>query len=136
MTIDDELLLEIIKPNLNGEIGKDALIRRIVGRDIIWYRLEHFEDYPITLGTGRSTSYEIVKITPDIVVRTKAPTLVNTHGGPTMVSPEEIAFEIENDLHWDFQESLRQTKKYKKEISRYSNHYSNHIPKVCTFVCE
>ena len=46
---------------------------------------------------------ESVRITPDIVVR------LHDVGGKY----SEIAFELENDIHWDFQESLRQVKKYK-----------------------
>ena len=99
MTIDDELLLELIKPDSNGKIGKEP----------IWYKLEHSENYTITLGTRSATTTEIVKMTPDIVVRVENAKL----SGPLMLQPEEIAFEVENDIHWDFQESLRQAKKYK-----------------------
>lgn len=31
MTIDDELILELIKPSKNGEIGEKALIIKVVG---------------------------------------------------------------------------------------------------------
>lgn len=112
MTIDDELLLELIKPDSKGKIGKVALIKQIIGKEPIFYKLEHDENYTITIGTGSATTPEIVKMTPDIVVRTADAKVNMTF--PVLVPPEEIAFEVENDIHWDFQESLRQVKKYKK----------------------
>jgi len=100
MTIDDELILELIKPDRLGEVGDDALIIKVVGTRNMSYKLEE--------PTTELKSYTDMKefdyarahlITPDITV---------------VISKEkEIAIELENDVHWDFGESLRQVKKYK-----------------------
>ncbi|MGA3289883.1 MAG: hypothetical protein ABSD42_06565 [Candidatus Bathyarchaeia archaeon] len=104
MTIDDELILELIKPDKKGEVGKDALIFKIVGNKKIKYKLEkseiHYEFYVDVLSLERRN----FKMTPDI----------------TVSIPEEskdIAIELENDVGtWDFQRSLRQAKKYQTKF--------------------
>jgi hypothetical protein len=115
MTIDDELLVEIFKPERDGRIGKEALMRRMLGapEERIEYKIEEsmgftkinrqkdqktFEKYTIV-----SRTTEDINVTPDIVI--------NLYDLGTNFS--EIAFELENDIQWDFQESLRQIKKYK-----------------------
>jgi len=110
MTIDDELIYELIKPNKYGEVGKDALIVKIVGTRKINYKLEeptrYWEIREITgsIPVRQEITQEAVKITPDITV-----TLLHEEG-------KKIAIELENDIQWDFQVSLRQVKKYKGEF--------------------
>lgn len=87
------------------------MIKQIIGKEPLWFKLEHSESYSITIGTGSAATTETVKMTPDIVVRVGDRKINQTF--PFVEPPEEIAFEIENDIHWDFQESLRQVKKYK-----------------------
>lgn len=105
MTIDDELLLELIKPDkTTGEIGEGALIVKIVGTRRIDYELEettyHWRDY-FHEGTKRQS--EMIPMTPDIMAKIPS----SEKGFST------IAIEVENDLQWDFGESLRQLRKYK-----------------------
>ena len=45
MTIDDELILELIKPDMHGKVGEKALIVKIVGTRKIEYGLEEPTDY-------------------------------------------------------------------------------------------
>ncbi len=94
MTIDDELLLEIFKPDRYGNLDKDAVIIRLVGSGDIKFTLEETFSYRSTR-TG-----ELVRMTPDIVVTKLNPT-------------QEVAIELENDYDWDFQKSLRELKKYR-----------------------
>ena len=107
MTIDDELILELINPDIHGKVGEKALIAKIVGTRKIDYALEEsilsweYYDRRALSESGR----EQVKITPDIIVKV----LEEKY-------PRPIAIELENDLHWDFGESLRQIKKYKNEF--------------------
>ena len=120
MTIDDELLLELIKPKLDGKVGENALIAKVVGLEEIRYTLEHSETYSEKIGSGRHVQFEPVKITPDVVIKiapAKSSISQTKNGGLVMgTTPAvEIAVEIENDIHWDFQESLRQLRKYKGE---------------------
>jgi hypothetical protein len=105
MTIDDELILELIKPNKFGEVGEGALLVKVVGTRNLHYSLEQ----PTTQLTDIKTTIELEYalthiITPDI----------------TVILPKEeqkeIAIELENDVHWDFGESLRQIKKYKNRF--------------------
>ena len=103
MTIDDEMIYELIKPDRYGKVGKKALIVKIVGTRKIEYRLEEPTSYweRHRGNTLMELKTEVVKIAPDI----------------TVTLPQEknrqIAIELENDVHWDFQESLRQVKRYK-----------------------
>ena len=106
MTIDDELILEIIKPNRLGEVGECALITKIVGSHDLRYNLEesmvfsklHTKEFGPSMITVED-SYGI----PDIYVELTK-------------EKKEFAIELENDIHWDFQDSLRQVKKYKLKI--------------------
>jgi hypothetical protein len=41
VTVDDELLIELIKPDSNGKIGKDALIKQIIRKEPILFKLEY-----------------------------------------------------------------------------------------------
>lgn len=107
MTIDDELIHELIKPDRYGKIGKEALIIKIIRNRKIDCRLEestHYWKYykkGILNGIVDDKYKELVKITPDITV----------YFSDKKRKP--IAIELENDVHWDFGESLRQVKKYK-----------------------
>lgn len=103
MTIDDELLLELFKPDRYGKVGDNALITDVVGTRNILYRLEQHtsrlaeED----IETVDDIRYAIEHIiTPDITIIL-----------PTK-DEKEIAIELENDIAWDFGKSLRQIKKY------------------------
>jgi len=99
MTIDDELLLELIKPDRLGEVGEYPLIVKVVGTRKIKYKLEE-SPHPRYVRSSGETEREFAKITPDIMV-----TIPHENN-------RQIAIELENDIHWDFQESLRQIKKY------------------------
>jgi hypothetical protein len=98
MTIDDELLLKLFDPDFYGNLGEDALIANIVGTRLIDYTLEETKEVSFW------RKGEIETMTPDIVV---------THRQQSTT----IAIELENDISWDFQKSLRQLKKYKKQFS-------------------
>lgn len=97
MTIDDELILELIKPDIHEEVGEKALIVKIVGTRKIDYRLEEPTHYGTHLDAIRGT---ITVISPDITV-----TILDEQR-------KQIAIELENDVQWDFGKSLRQVKKY------------------------
>jgi hypothetical protein len=97
MTIDDELLLELFKPDYHEKVGKGALIVNVVGTGDIDYKLE--ETYELTFWRIS----EVRRMTPDIMVTKRT-------------SPETIAIELENDFNWDFQKSLRKLKKYRKKF--------------------
>ena len=108
MTIDDELLLELIKPDRIGKIGKEALVLKILAnyrKEIIGYKLEESTYYWNTYEFGTIPKQELVKMTPDITVAIHKEDQVRL-----------IAIELENDIHWDFGESLRQLKRYKGNI--------------------
>lgn len=99
MTIDDELLLELFKPDPCGNVGKDALIVKdhVVRTHAFDYKLEDSQE----ISFWRKS--EIERITPDIIITLKRET-------------KTIAIELENDIKWDFQDSLRQLNKYKKNF--------------------
>lgn len=105
MTIDDELILELIKPNELGEVGKGALIVRVVGTKNIKYQLEeptwYWKTYEDHKGSTLYRTKKEVIITPDIIITIPKE------------SDKQIAIELENDIQWDFGESLRQVKKYR-----------------------
>jgi len=101
MTIDDELLLEIIKPDRYGKVGEKALIVKVVGTLKIDYKLEESKDYQ-TKNDSFKRAWSMM--TPDITVTTQE------------TQPRQIAIELENDIQWDFQASLRQVKKYQQEF--------------------
>jgi len=102
MTIDDELLLELIKPEKDGRVGRESLIVKIVGTHNIDYALEEptseirEEDIQSEADIEYMNTHEI---TPDITVVLKG-------------RRREVAIELENDVQWDFGESLRQVKRY------------------------
>lgn len=110
MTIDDELILELIKPNDLGEVGEDGLIAQIMGTKRLTYEIEettfHWQEWLDQNGATRKT--ELIPMTPDMVIKT-ASTKDN--------EVKATAIELENDLQWDFGESLRQLRKYKLNFS-------------------
>jgi len=61
MTIDDELLLELIKPNVHGEVGEKALVTKIVGTRRLQYKLEEPMSY-LKYDDDRRPRRELVKI--------------------------------------------------------------------------
>ena len=142
MTITDELLYEILKPNSNGKISSDAPIRKIIGKQEIAYKLEKSTSYTQKFGYGEQKELDIVKITPDILIR--LPSSNNTLQNNQNLSSDFkqfVAIEIENDIHWDFKKSLRKLKRYKirfpdtrviipKDYSRFSPFYINEGIKV------
>lgn len=118
MTIDDELILELIKPDPDGRIGEESLIVAITGTKAIIYKLEESTHYFKNYGSEEYPETEIVKITPDITIWRKPEKGLKAalHGvmKEMVVGPEiGIAIELENDIQWDFQCSLQQIKKYK-----------------------
>jgi len=121
MTIDDELLLELVRPDARGRVRKEALIVSIIGTKEIQYKLEESTYYTESYGTGEDQKIEFVGITPDITVKIKPKRGVK-EAFKKMVTemvmgPEVgVALELENDIQWDFQDSLRQIKKYKKKF--------------------
>ena len=106
MTIDDELLLELFKPDpYDGNLGKDALIvrDRIVTTRTFDYKLEEpFQ--PTYRRFSGEVEREYPKAIPDITIIFRK-------------MSKTIAIELENDIKWDFQASLRQLKKYKEVYS-------------------
>jgi len=101
MTIHDELIIELIKPNRYGEVGDEALIVKVVGNKNIKYSLEEPQDYQ-TRDDSVNRRWSIM--TPDIMVTIP-------------IEQKQIAIELENDINWDFGESLRQVKKYQQKFS-------------------
>jgi hypothetical protein len=111
MTIDDELIYELIKPDNHGKIGEGALIAKVVGTRDVQYRLEETTSRAIPFGVTHVKTLDALRfivehsITPDI----------------TVTFPEknrsQTAIELENDIAWDFGESLRQIKKYKDKFN-------------------
>jgi len=106
MTIDDELLIELFKPEKSGKVGKYALIGKVVGTLKIDYKLEE-SPQPKYIRSSGETEREFVKITPDIIITISQQNRLTS----------TIAIELENDIQWDFQKSLRQVKKYKHKFS-------------------
>jgi hypothetical protein len=100
MTIDDELLAELLKPDRYGKIGDGALLVKVVGRKDIEYSLEELQRF--YRDTDDVLKREKTQICPDIVVSR---------------NKKVIAIELENDIKWDFAESLRQVKSYKDKFS-------------------
>jgi hypothetical protein len=121
MTIDDELILELIKPDAKGRVREEALIVSIVGTKEIEYRLEESTYYSESYGTGEDQKTEFVGITPDITVKIKPKRgikeTVKKMLTEMVIGPEVgVALELENDIQWDFQDSLSQIKRYKKKF--------------------
>ncbi len=121
MTIDDELILELIKPDAKGRVREEALIVSIIGTREIEYILEGSTYYSESYGTGEDQKTEFVGITPDITVKIKPKKgikeAVKKMLTEMVIGPEVgVALELENDIQWDFQDSLSQIKKYKKKL--------------------
>jgi hypothetical protein len=127
MTIDDELLLDIIKPNKLGE-PEGNLIREIVGSSSIKYALEELvwflRGFQCEIDGHKVSTSKDVTICPDIII-----TLLKEEN-------KQIAIELENDIQWDFGHSLRQIKDYQykfkdtriiipEEFIRYAPLYKN-----------
>ena len=119
MTIDDELLLELIKPDSSGKIGDNAPILNIIGEKEIVYTLEESTIRTAIYGSRNANTVDVVKMTPDIVLAKRERTSssgVRYENFPNDIITlygQNIAIEIENDIQWDFQDSLKQLKKYK-----------------------
>lgn len=121
MTIDDELILELVKPDAKGRIADEAFIAKIIGTKEIDYKLEEPTHYTETYGSGEDERVEFVRITPDITVKIKPKKglkeVLKKAVTEMVIGPEVgVAFELENDIHWDFQNSLSQIKRYKKKF--------------------
>lgn len=125
MTIHDELILELIKPDKSGKPTGDII--KIVGKSDIKYYVEQMQNW-FEVDQRKHTAsgmYEDISkqvtIIPDIVVR---------------IANKETAIELENDIQWDFASSLRQVTKYltvikdvvviiPKEYERFATLYKN-----------
>ena len=85
MTIHDELILELIKPDKLG--NPTGNIIEIIGTSNLRYRLE--------LSRDTTANFETIStITPDIVV-------INLNSKDMVVSNRESAIELENDIQWE-----------------------------------
>jgi hypothetical protein len=118
MTIDDELILELIRPDENGNVTEKSLIASITGTRHILYKLEESTHYVKNYGSDEYPELRIVKITPDITIWRKPErgwkAILKDAMKEMVIGPESgIAVELENDIQWDFQSSLRQIKRYK-----------------------
>jgi hypothetical protein len=121
LTIDDELILELIRPDPEGRITEESLIVAITGAKDIVYKLEESTHYVKNYGSEQHPKIEIVKITPDITIWRKPEkglkAVLKDVVKEMVVGPESgIAIELENDIQWDFQCSLQQIKKYKRKF--------------------
>lgn len=121
MTIDDELILALISPDENGRITGEGLLVSIAGATDIHYKLEESTHYIRNYGTQEHPKTEIVKITPDITVLRKLgrgwKAILKEAMKEMVIGPESgIAIELENDIQWDFQSSLKQIKRYKRKF--------------------
>jgi len=96
MTIHDELVLELIKPDRRRK--PTGYIIHIVGGRNVSYVLEELFYWR---GHHQAVLNVYVEMTPDIVVTNKG-------------SGKRTAIEIESDVEWDFAHSLRQVKKYRQ----------------------
>ena len=70
MTIDDELLVELFKPDIHRKVGKNALIVKVVKTLKIDYKLEEPTSY-WERHRGKDLmeiKREVVKIRPDITI--------------------------------------------------------------------
>jgi len=90
MTIHDELILALTQLYKKGK----APLYEIVESKDVNYRIEEPMNRELPSGN-------IIKMTPDIIVHYKG-------------SEKRVAIEVENDIQWDFADSLRQVKKYKR----------------------
>jgi len=106
MTIHDELVLELIKPDRRRQ--PTGYITQIVGGRNVNYILEELFYCSEERKTPVSTGFQLVEMTPDIVV-------TNQSTGKT------TAIELESDVDWDFANSLRQIKKYKRNSKDFNN---------------
>lgn len=136
MTITDELLFEILKPKSNGKISYDAPITKILGKKEIVYKIDKSTSYTQKIGSGNNKELDIVKITPDILVKVSGSNNSENGSLTNQKSEKYVAIEIENDVHWDFKKSLRKLKRYKarfpdtrviipKEYQRFAPFYLN-----------
>jgi hypothetical protein len=103
MTIDDELILVLLKPEKDGKVGKDAPIGKdIMGAYDLDYKLAQvdsfYSDHQAVIKKERT------QICPDITIAVKTGNI------------RTVAIELENDLKWDFMESIEQVKKYKNKF--------------------
>lgn len=118
MTIDDELILALIRPDPEGKITGEGLIVSIAGGKDIRYKLEESTHYRKNYGSEEYPKIAIVKITPDITIWKKPDRgwkaiLKDAMKEMVVGSESGIAVELENDIQWDFQCSLQQIKRYK-----------------------
>jgi hypothetical protein len=104
MTIDDELILALLEPQKDGKVGNGApitfIVRALAGE--IEYKLEEIDSF--YLDHDAVIKKEKTYISPDVTVFV------------TSVKERKVAIEIENDLKWDFMESMQQVKKYKNKM--------------------
>ncbi len=99
MTIDDELFVELFKPQRLAKIV--GTLKAKVQFEEPTYYFGHYEDSERAFSPPKS---ELVKMTPDITVTFSRKKNIR------------VAIELENDIKWDFGESLRQLKKYKAKF--------------------
>ena len=103
MTIHDELVRELIYPD---EWGKpQGYITQIVGGTKIKCVIEELFYRRVAEMAGK---IEYEKMTPDIVVFNQS-------------TRKTTAIELENDIEWDFGQSLRQVKKYKRNDQEFND---------------
>lgn len=110
MTIHDELILEFIKPNEQGDPTGNAFIKIVgAGGKKARYHLERIFVLPDPEYAREYAIHENIYLdmTPDIAAE-------NLNSG------RWTAIELETDIHWDFAHSLRQVRKYKKN-SQFQN---------------
>lgn len=125
MTIDDELVLAFVKLSKRGKpVGQ--YITEMAESANIKYKLEETYYMPNPRNPQARFLSDYVRMTPDIVV-------TNLDNG------RSTAIEIENDIQWDFAQSLRQIKKYRenrvdfqkvvviipKRYERFARYYKN-----------
>jgi hypothetical protein len=91
------LILTLTQPDEKGKVP----LHQIVGSNNIIFQIEETIDYHLP------SSNEWLFMVPDLIVTAKP----NLH---SEVTRNVFAIELENDIQWDFADSLRQIKKYKK----------------------
>jgi len=103
LKIHDALIVELIKPDRNGEATGDII--KIVGGSEITYQLEELVywrgHYQRMMGT-------FIEMSPDILV---------TRLRPASGEMAQVAIELETDADFDFGKSLRQIKNYKSKFA-------------------
>ena len=120
MSIHDELILELIKPDKWGK--PTGYIVNIVGTSNIKCKVEESvrfvrEVHPYIPSRIKRIYYQLVEGLPtETVIEEMTPDIIVEILGSTSKEKELVAIELETDMDFDFGKSLRQIKKYARRF--------------------